>query len=62
MDNRTIGRFQVCGIPPAPKAVPQIEVCFTIDREGDLTVSARDLGTGKENEIRILGVKTKARE
>ena len=53
-DNRTIGRFQIYGIAPAARGVPRIEVEYTVDGEGVLTVKARDLGTGKENEIRIL--------
>ncbi|RKY39835.1 MAG: molecular chaperone DnaK [Candidatus Omnitrophota bacterium] len=52
-DNRTLGRFDLVGIPPAPRGVPQIEVCFDIDANGILHVSAKDLGTGKEQKIRI---------
>ncbi|MCX8000696.1 MAG: Hsp70 family protein, partial [Leptospiraceae bacterium] len=52
-DNRTLGRFDLIGIPPAPKGVPQIEVTFDIDANGILHVSAKDLGTGKEQRIRI---------
>ena len=52
-DNRTIGRFHLDGIPPAPRGVPQIEVTFDIDANGILNVSARDKGTGKEQKIRI---------
>ena len=52
-DNRTIGRFHLDGIPPAPRGVPQIEVTFDIDANGILHVSARDKGTGKEQKIRI---------
>jgi molecular chaperone DnaK len=52
-DNKTIGRFELVGIPPAPRGVPQIEVTFDIDANGILHVSARDLGTGKEQSIRI---------
>jgi len=51
--NRTIGRFDLIGIPPAPRGVPQIEVTFDIDANGILHVSAKDLGTGKEQKIRI---------
>ncbi len=51
--NRTIGRFDLVGIPPAPRGVPQIEVTFDIDANGILHVSAKDLGTGKEQKIRI---------
>lgn len=52
-DNRTIGRFQLTDIPPAPRGVPQIEVTFDIDANGILNVSAKDKGTGKEQKIRI---------
>jgi len=52
-DNKTIGRFHLDGIPPAPRGVPQIEVTFDIDANGILNVSARDKGTGKEQKIRI---------
>ncbi len=52
-DNRTIGRFNLDGIPPAPRGVPQIEVTFDIDANGILHVSAKDKGTGKEQKIRI---------
>ena len=52
-DNRTLGRFQLTGIPPAPRGVPQIEVAFDIDANGILHVSARDLGTSKEQSIKI---------
>ena len=52
-DNRTLGRFQLTGIPPAPRGVPQIEVSFDIDANGILNVKARDQGTGKEQEIEI---------
>ncbi len=51
--NRTLGRFQLTGIPPAPRGVPQIEVTFDIDANGILNVSAKDLGTGKEQSIEI---------
>ncbi len=53
IDNRTIGRFQLTGIPPAPRGVPQIEVTFDIDANGILHVSAKDKATGKEQKIRI---------
>ncbi len=53
IDNRTLGRFQLTGIAPAPRGVPQIEVTFDIDANGILNVSAKDLGTGKENKIEI---------
>jgi molecular chaperone DnaK len=52
-DNRTIGRFHLDGIPPAPRGIPQIEVTFDIDANGILNVSAKDKGTGKEQKIRI---------
>jgi len=52
-DNRTVGRFILDGIPPAPRGVPQIEVSFDIDANGMISVSAKDKGTGKEQTIRI---------
>jgi molecular chaperone DnaK len=52
-DNKTIGHFQLTGIPPAPRGVPQIEVAFDIDANGILNVSAKDNATGKEQKIRI---------
>lgn len=52
-DNRTLGRFQLTDIPPAPRGVPQIEVSFDIDANGILNVSAKDLGTGKQQSIEI---------
>ncbi len=52
-DNRTLGRFQLVGIPPAPRGVPQIEVTFDIDANGIVNVSAKDHGTGKEQKITI---------
>lgn len=52
-DNRTLGRFQLVGIPTAPRGVPQIEVTFDIDANGIVNVSAKDLGTGKEQKIAI---------
>ena len=52
-DNRTLGRFQLVGIPPAPRGVPQIEVTFDIDANGIVNVSAKDTGTGKEQKITI---------
>jgi molecular chaperone DnaK len=51
--NKTIGRFELTGIPPAPRGVPQIEVSFDIDANGILNVSAKDMATGKEQSIRI---------
>jgi molecular chaperone DnaK len=53
VDNKTIGRFQLTGIPPAPRGVPQIEVTFDIDANGILNVSAKDMATGKAQSIRI---------
>jgi len=53
IDNRTIGRFHLTGIPPAPRGLPQVEVTFDIDANGILNVQARDLGTGREQRIRI---------
>jgi molecular chaperone DnaK len=52
-DNRTLGKFHLVGIPPAPRGVPQIEVTFDIDANGILNVSAKDLGTGREQKITI---------
>jgi molecular chaperone DnaK len=54
-DNKSIGRFNLDGIPPSPRGVPQIEVTFDIDANGILNVSAKDKGTGKEQKIRIEG-------
>ncbi len=52
-DNRTLGRFELVGIPPAPRGLPQIEVAFDIDANGIVHVSAKDMGTGKEQSIKI---------
>ena len=52
-DNITLGRFQLTGIPPAPRGVPQIQVTFDIDVNGIVNVAAKDLGTGKEQKITI---------
>jgi molecular chaperone DnaK len=52
-NNKTLGRFELVGIPPAPRGLPQIEVTFDIDANGIVNVSAKDLGTGKEQSIRI---------
>ena len=52
-DNKTLGRFQLTGIPAAPRGVPQIEVTFNIDRNGIVNVSAKDLGTGNEQKVTI---------
>ena len=51
--NKTLGRFQLTGIAPAPRGVPQIEVTFNIDRNGIVNVSAKDLGTGNEQKVTI---------
>ncbi|MBN2067682.1 MAG: molecular chaperone DnaK [Candidatus Diapherotrites archaeon] len=53
-DNKTLGRFQLVGIPPAPRGIPQIEVTFDIDANGIVHVKAKDLGTGKEQSIKIV--------
>jgi molecular chaperone DnaK len=53
--NKTLGKFQLVGIPPAPRGMPQIEVTFDIDANGILNVSAKDVGTGNEQQIRIEG-------
>jgi molecular chaperone DnaK len=52
-DNRTLGKFHLVGLPPAPRGVPQVEVAFDIDANGIVNVSAKDLGTGKEQKITI---------
>ena len=54
-DNKTLGTFHLDGIPPAPRGVPQVEVTFDIDANGILNVSAKDLGSGKEQKISITG-------
>jgi len=51
--NKSLGKFQLTGIPPAPRGIPQIEVTFDIDADGILNVAAKDLGTGKEQKIEI---------
>ncbi len=53
--NKTLGKFQLVGIPPAPRGIPQVEVTFDIDANGILSVSAKDRGTGNEHQIRIEG-------
>ncbi len=53
--NKTLGKFQLVGIPPAPRGMPQVEVTFDIDADGIIHVSAKDLGTGNEQKIRIEG-------
>ena len=54
-DNRTLGRFHLVGLPPAPRGVPQVEVTFDIDANGIVNVAAKDVGTGKEQKITISG-------
>ncbi len=61
-DNRTLGRFILDGIPPAPRGVPKIEVTFDIDANGILAVSAKDLATGREQSIKITGTSTLTKE
>ncbi len=61
-DNKTLGRFHLTGIPPAPRGVPKIEVTFDIDANGILHVSAKDLGTGKQQAITITGSSNLTRE
>jgi len=53
-DNKTLARFELVGIPPAPRGVPQIEVSFDIDANGIVHVSAKDLGTGKQQAVRVV--------
>src|SRR5512147_1736949 len=52
-NNKTVGRFELVGIPPAPRGIPQIEVTFDIDANGIVHVTAKDLGTGREQSIKI---------
>ncbi len=54
-DNKSLGKFHLVGLPPAPRGVPQIEVTFDIDANGILNVNAKDMGTGKEQKITITG-------
>jgi len=61
-DNRTLGRFQLADIPPSPRGLPQIEVAFDIDANGILHVSAKDLGTGKQQSIRITAPRKLSKE
>jgi molecular chaperone DnaK len=61
-DNKTLGRFELVGIPPAPRGVPQIEVTFDIDANGIVHVSAKDLGTGKQQTVRIVASSTLSEE
>jgi molecular chaperone DnaK len=61
-DNRTLARFQLSGIPPAPRGIPQIEVTFDIDANGIVNVSAKDLGTGKEQRVTVTATTQLSRE
>jgi molecular chaperone DnaK len=61
-DNRTLGRFHLIGLPPAPRGIPQIEVTFDIDANGIVNVQAKDLGTGKEQKITITASSGLAKE
>src|SRR5688572_21679744 len=61
-DNRTLGRFHLIGLPPAPRGVPQVEVTFDIDANGIVNVSAKDMGTGKEQKITITATSGLAKE
>ncbi|MDX2033123.1 MAG: molecular chaperone DnaK [Blastocatellia bacterium] len=61
-DNKTLGKFHLVGIPPAPRGVPQVEVTFDIDANGIVNVSARDLGTGREQKITITASSGLAKE
>jgi molecular chaperone DnaK len=61
-DNRTLGRFHLVGLPPAPRGMPQIEVAFDIDANGIVNVSAKDVATGKEQKITISGSSGLAKE
>jgi len=61
-DNTTLGRFHLIGIPPAPRGIPQVEVSFDIDENGIMNVSAKDLGTGKEQQITITASTKLAQE
>ncbi len=61
-DNIELGRFDLIGIPPSPRGIPQIEVTFDIDRDGIVHVGAKDLGTGKEQSMRITAPKKLSKE
>lgn len=61
-DNRTLGRFSLVGVPPAPRGVPQIEVAFDIDANGIVSVSAKDMSTGKEQKITVTGASGLSKE
>ncbi len=58
LDNKTLGKFHLIGLPPAPRGIPQIEVAFDIDANGIVHVSAKDLGTGKEQAMTVTGTST----
>jgi len=62
LDNKTLGRFQLVGIPPAPRGIPQIEVSFDIDANGIVHVTAKDLGTGKQQSIKIIAAQKLSEE
>ncbi|HIH32219.1 TPA: molecular chaperone DnaK [Candidatus Woesearchaeota archaeon] len=62
LDNKSLGRFDLIGIPPAPRGIPQIEVSFDIDANGIVHVAAKDLGTGKEQSIRITATQKLSEE
>ncbi|MBI4983122.1 molecular chaperone DnaK [Candidatus Woesearchaeota archaeon] len=61
-DNKPLGQFDLVGIPPAPRGIPQVEVTFDIDSNGIVHVSAKDLGTGKEQNIKIIGSTSLSKE
>src|SRR5438270_8826638 len=61
-DNRTLGRFHLVGLPPAPRGVPQVEVAFDIDANGIVNVSAKDIATGKEQKITVSGASGLAKD
>src|SRR4029450_7564285 len=61
-DNRTLGRFHLTGLPPAPRGVPQIEVAFDIDANGIVNVTAKDMATGKEQKITVSGASGLAKD
>jgi molecular chaperone DnaK len=61
-DNRTLGRFHLTGLPPAPRGVPQVEVAFDIDANGIVNVTAKDMATGKEQKITVSGASGLAKE
>jgi molecular chaperone DnaK len=61
-DNKTLGNFELTGIPPAPRGIPQVEVTFDIDANGIVHVSAKDLGTGKEQSIRNTALQRPVKE